>query len=61
MKTFKNKSFIKRNYETTNVIFCQNETNPNPNIWEEVDEIEIELCGAYQLWIENDIRFFGFL
>jgi hypothetical protein len=61
MKTFKNKQFKKRDYEGTNIVFCQSAANPNPNIWVEADEIDLQLSGCYQLWIENDIRFFGWL
>ncbi len=57
MKTFKNKNFKKRDYETTNVVFCQSEKAPNEN-WIECDESEI---NCTQLWIENGVKYFGYL
>lgn len=61
MKTFKNLNFKKRDYETTNVVFCQSEKAPKGN-WIECNEDEIN-CN--QLWIESDntgdYRYFGYL
>lgn len=57
MKSFKNKNFTKRNYECTNVVFCKAESAPNEN-WIECDESEI---NCEQLWIENNVRYFGYL
>jgi hypothetical protein len=58
MKTFKNKNFTKRNYECTNVVFCQAETAPDAN-WVECNENEIGNCQ--QLWLQNGVRYFGYL
>ena len=58
MKTFKNKNFSKRDYETTNVIFCQAEQAPDAN-WIECNENEIGNCE--QLWLQNGVRYFGYL
>ncbi len=58
MKTFKNKNFSKRDYEATNVIFCQAEIAPDEN-WIECDESEIGTCE--QLWIQNGVRYYGYL
>ena len=60
MTTFKNTNFTKRNYECTNIVFCQSEIKPDDN-WVECDEIEIELSNCYQLYIQNDVRYFGYL
>lgn len=60
MKTFKNKNFTKRNYECTNIVFCQAEIAPNEN-WIECEEEEIEEMRCTQLWIEGDIKYFGYL
>jgi len=57
MTTFKNKNFTKRNYDCTNVVFCQAEKAPNEN-WIECDESEIN-CD--QLYIMNNVRYFGYL
>jgi hypothetical protein len=60
MKAFKNKNFTKRNYECKNIVFCKGEIAPNDN-WIECDEMEIDLMGAGSLYIENNVRYFGFL
>jgi len=60
MKTFKNINFTKRNYETTNIVFCQAETAPNEN-WLECNELEIDLLNCKQLYKQGDVRYFGYL
>ena len=60
MKTYKNVNFKKRDYECTNVVFCQSETAPNEN-WVECDESEIESTTAKQLYAQNGVRYFGWL
>ena len=57
MKTFKNKNFTKRNYDCTNVIFCQSETAPNEN-WIECNESENTLNHLYT---EAGVKYFGYL
>jgi hypothetical protein len=57
MKTFKNKNFKKRDYETTNIVFCQSENAPNEN-WIEVDASENKLNHLYT---EAGVRYFGWL
>jgi hypothetical protein len=58
MKTFKNVKFVKRDYEATNIVACQAESAPNEN-WIECDEAV--LAKLTQLWIENGVRYFGYL
>lgn len=60
MKTFKNKNFTKRDYETTNIVFCQSEIAPDENFIE-CNDFEIELLNCKQLYIENEIKYFGYL
>jgi len=64
MQTFKHSGFIKRDYETTNVVFAQAESAPSEHFIP-CEESEIAAIGANQLWVEypNGIRtsFFGFL
>lgn len=60
MKTFKNKNFIKRDYEATNVVVCQAEESPNEN-WVEVESKIINEMNLMKLWIEKDIQFYGWL
>ena len=57
MKTFKNKNFIKRDYECTNIVFCEAETAPNEN-WIECDSKENVLN---QLYMIDNVRYFGYL
>lgn len=57
MTTFKNKNFTKRNYDCTNVVFCQAEQAPNGN-WIACDESEIN-CD--QLYIMDNVRYFGWM
>lgn len=58
MKTFKNKMFVKRNCDCTNVVFCVAENAPNDN-WIETNEAIPQ--SMQQLWIENGVRFYGWL
>ena len=60
MKTFKNTSFKTRNYDCTNLVFCQSETAPSEN-WIECDEVEISLMGCNHLYSQAGVRYFGFL
>ena len=70
MKTFKNKNFKKRDYECTNIVFCQSKEKPeltktNSIEWIECDESEIEKMRCNQLWCKTingvNVRFFGYL
>lgn len=61
MRTFKNKNFKKRDYECTNVVFCQGDKNPDPEIWEESNEIEINKTGCTPLFRKGDCIYFGYL
>ena len=60
MNTYKNKNFKARNYEYTNIVFCQSEEAPNEN-WIECKESEIEERGCSQLYMQAGIRYFGYL
>jgi len=60
MKTYKNKNFTKRNYEMTNIVFCQGNIAPNDN-WVECEENEILLLKCNQLYKMDDMRYFGYL
>lgn len=61
MKTFRNKHFTKRNYDCTNVVFCQSLYNPDINNWVECTESEIATRQCYQLYIIAGVRYFGWL
>ena len=60
MKTFKNKNFKTRNYNCTNIVFCESETAPSEN-WIECDEDEIWFMGCDHLYTQNGVRFFGYM
>jgi len=64
--TFRNKNFIKRNYDCTNVVFCQINNNivpeklPDHN-WTVCKTEEINQRECTQLYIIDGIRYFGYL
>lgn len=58
MKTFRNTNWTRRDYESTNIIFCQSDEAP-ATYWVECDEIEIGKCQ--QLWIQDGVKYFGHL
>ena len=60
-KIFKNKNFIARDYEITNVVFCEAKENPDESHWElsSIEEVRKMNCG--QLFFENGIRYYGYL
>ncbi len=60
MKTFKNTKFTTRDYECTQVVFCQAETAPN-DFWVECSELEIYRKNCTQLYKAGDQTFFGYL
>jgi len=60
MATFKNKNFIKRDYEATNIIFCQSDTAPDEN-WIECEASEVTDMGCMQLHRQAGVTYFGYL
>ena len=58
MTTFKNKNFTKRNYECTNVVFCQADTAPDSNWIETSEQMPSTMI---QLFTQNGVRYFGWL
>lgn len=65
MPTYRNNKFTKRNYDCTNIVFCQvNDTDliPKPKEnWTECDKTEIKDRNCQQLWIQGDVKYFGYL
>lgn len=57
VKTFKNKNFVKRDYEATNLVFCEATAAPNEN-WIECDASENKLN---QLYKQNNVTYYGYL
>ena len=58
MLTFKKRAFTKRNYDRTNIVACQAEVKPDDS-WIETDDSI--LAGLTQLYIANNVRYFGYL
>lgn len=61
MTTYRNRYFVKRDYECTNLVACVAETAPQTpdNQWIEDDDCILE--GLTQLYIQNGVRFYGWL
>ena len=61
MAVYKNKYFTKRDYETSNIVACVAETKPTSpdDRWQEADKSI--LVNLTPLWIENDVRYYGYL
>jgi hypothetical protein len=60
MKTFKNINFTKRDYDCTNIVFCQAENAPDVN-WVECEEMSIKLAKCNQLYTSDNVTYFGFI
>jgi len=60
MKTFKNKNFETRNYNCTNIVFCESQIAPSES-WIECDEDEIWFMGCVHLYSQNGVRYFGYM
>lgn len=58
MTIFKNKNFTKRNYEGTNIVACVADAAPKDYF---VEADESVLNGLVQLWIESNVKYYGYL
>ena len=58
MKTYKNKHYVKRDYEATNVVCCQAEKPPNDS-WIECDKEE--LIKLTSLYARAGIKYYGYM
>jgi hypothetical protein len=61
MTTYRNTKFTKRNNDRTNIVFCTTRDKENimrPGDWVECDAEDNKLD---QLFMENDVRYFGFM
>lgn len=58
LKPYRNVNFKKRDPECTNIVGCMAEDAPNAN-YKPCDASEIK--GLQQLWIEDGVRYFGYL
>lgn len=61
MKTFKNINFKTRDYECTNRVACQSDTNPDTKMWEECSATIIVLMGLNKLYTLNGVTYYGYL
>jgi hypothetical protein len=62
MNVYRNTRYAMRNYECTNVVACVADKKPSPQ-WAECSETEAEtiLEKLTPLWIENGVRYYGYL
>lgn len=58
MKTFKNKNYIKRNYEVTDIVACRATVSPSEIFIECDDSV---LIGLTKLYIMNGVEYYGYL
>lgn len=58
MQTFKNKNFVKRDYECTNVVACVAESAPNENY---IDAPEFDISDLTHIYSQNGVKYYGFL
>ena len=62
IKTFKNINFKKRDYTTTNVVFAQSKTRPEPSEnWRRCLPDEINLMKCEQLQSIDGVTYFGYI
>ena len=63
LKTFRHIDWKGRDYECSNVVVCLAEKSP-ASYWQECDQTYFDSMlaqGASQLYIENGVRYFGWL
>jgi hypothetical protein len=58
MQYFKNTSFVKRDYECSNIVACLADKAPAENF---APSDETVINGLTQIWIENGVRYYGYL
>lgn len=61
---FKNRFFVTRNYDTTNLVFAIAENNPDPEIWAATaqDPAQFEqTTKTTQLYVQAGVKYFGHL
>lgn len=59
MATFKNKNFVKRDYEATNVVACVADEAPASPDGRWVASHDALVVGLTPLWIESGVQYFG--
>lgn len=64
MATFRNKNYRKRDYECTNIVYCQADSRPADH-WQECEASEITTQKCESLYVqqvgEMQVRYFGYL
>lgn len=65
MKVFRNKAYMERDYECTNVIYCESEENPDPAKWVEEHESTIRHFvnnhAGTHLYTQAGARYYGYM
>ena len=58
---YKNKNFVKRDYECTNIVACDvlGSSAPLPEYYEEADETVLK--GLNALYVQDNVRYYGYL
>lgn len=59
MTTYRNKHFTQRDYECANVVACESDKPLDQSDWEECSPDELR--GLTPLWLEADVRYYGYL
>ncbi|MCP4392722.1 MAG: hypothetical protein GY804_00350 [Alphaproteobacteria bacterium] len=59
MNTYKNKNF-KRNLDCANIVFCTADIKPNDN-WIICGYNEIKENNCTQIYMQNGVRYYGYL
>lgn len=62
MAIFKNKGFVRRDYECTNIVYCEAEVAPGGDgvDWQQIESNKFE-AGITHLYTENNVRYYGYL
>ena len=62
MNIYRNINFVKRDYECTNLIFCQSETLPNDNYRLTTDNKDIMYFNTLtKIYSVNNASYYGYL
>ena len=59
MKTYRNKNYVKRDYEATNIVCCEADWKPREDYWVPCDPKELK--GLTMLYREGGINYYGFM
>lgn len=64
-KVFINKNYTNRDYECTNIVMCESETNPDELVWSEEHPHALEHFlskhRGQHLYTQAGVRFYGYM